>query len=210
MPVRFFKIGARSIINGDWDDYGHILQHGMTSHLPREGGLLALERTGPFIPPITFPGIGDVVLTSSAKDLLLSSRLSGFDVRPVRKTLTVELHWENWDWSRQEPEQYPDSGEPEDYILGQPDSASASAALGELWELSVPKTATVLRPQRIVRSYKELKLDLATWNGDDLIRSAGYGSILFTERARNWFTQHWSMYVEFFEFPTTESSEIDT
>ena len=210
MPDRFFRIEARSIIKGGWGDYGDILQHGMTSHLPREGDLLALERTGPFIPPITFPGIGDVVLTSGAKDLLQSSGLSGFDVRPVRKILTVELHWENWDWSAEEPEQYPDSGEPEDYILGQPDSPSASAALGDLWELYVPDTARILRPRQIVEDYEELKLDLATYDGNDLIRSSDFGSILFTERAKDWFTEHWSKYVEFLEFPTTESSDVAT
>jgi hypothetical protein len=206
MPTRFFKIEALPVFNGDWGDYGRILQHGMTSRLSREEGLLALERTGPFIPPITLPGIGDIVLTSAARESLEASGLRGFDFRPVRKVLIVELHWENWDLAAKEPQQFPDTGEPEDYILGQPNSPTASAELGELWEVVVPATATVLRPQRIVYSYKELKLDINTWNGSDLIRSTGYGSILFTQVARDWFTENWGEYVEFLEFPTTESS----
>ena len=165
---------------------------------------MALERTGPFILPITLPGIGDVVLTSAAKELLAASGLSGFDFRPVREILTVEQRWDNWNLNATEPEQFPESGEPEDYILGQPDSPSASAALGELWELFVPNTATVLRPQQIVQSYEELKLDLSTWDGSDLIRSSAYDSILFTERAKTWFLERWGKYVEFVEFPTTE------
>src|SRR5215469_4892002 len=116
MPPTFFKIEGRSIIKGEWGDYGHILQHGMAAHLPREGGLLSLERTGPFIPPITLPGIGEIVLTSAARKSLESSGLTGFDFRPVRKVLTVELHWENWNLNAEEPEQFPESGEPEDYI----------------------------------------------------------------------------------------------
>jgi len=207
MPVHFFTIEPRSIIKGNWGDYGDILQHGMTSHQPRDGDLLALERTGPYIPPITLPGIGDIVLTSVARASLETSGLSGFDFRPVRKMLTVELHWEKWDLNAEEPQQFPDSGEPEGYILGQPDSPSASKALGDLWELIVPNTATILRSQAIVHSYKELKLDINTWNGSDLIRSAGYGSMLFTERAANWFTGHWGDYVEFLKFPITESDE---
>jgi hypothetical protein len=67
MATDIFKIESRSIIPGEWGDYGHILQHGMASHSPRIGGRLALERTGPFIPPVTLPGIGDVVLDSHAR-----------------------------------------------------------------------------------------------------------------------------------------------
>lgn len=203
MPTGFFKIEARSVFKRDWGDYGDILQHGMASHLPGEEGLLALERTGPFILPITLPGIGDIVLTSAAKELLEGSGLRGFHFRPVRKVLTVELHWENWNLDAQEPEQFPDTGEPEDYILGQPNSPTASAELGELWEVVVPATATVIRPGPIVHSYKELKLDLGTWNGSDLIRSTDYGSVLFAQRAKDWFSERWGDYVEFLEFPTT-------
>jgi len=204
MSIHFFKIERRSIFNEKWGDYGDILQHGMTSHLPSQGGFLALERTGPFIPPITLPGIGDIVLTSAARESLDASGLSGFEFRPVHKVLTVELHWEDWDLNADAPQQFPDTGEPEDYILGKPNSPSASAALGELWELYVPAAATVLRPQPIVHSYGDLRLDIDTWNGCDLIRSTGYGSVLFTERARSWFAERWANYIEFLEFPTTE------
>ena len=202
MSARIFKIDRRSILPEGWGDYGDILQHGMTSHSPRKDGRLALERTGPFIPPITQPGIGDVVLTSPARQLLESSGLSGFSFRPVEKVLTVEVRWENWDLNAEQPPYFPDSGEPEDYILGQPDSPAASAALGELWELFVPNTATVLRPKAIVSSYRELLLDLSTWNGADLFRSEGYASILFTEPAREWFFDKWGNYLDFSEFPT--------
>jgi len=202
MATPIFRIDSRSIIPGEWGDYGDILQHGMASHSPRVGGLLALERTGPYIPPITLPGIGDVVLNSSARQLLESSGLSGFSFLPVEKVLTVELRWEKWDLTADEPPHFPDSGEPEDYILGQPDSPAASAALGELWEVLVPDTATILRPEGIVDSHTELRLDLSTWNGADLFRSNSYSSILFTERAREWFSNNWGKYVDFSEFPT--------
>jgi len=125
-------INGRPVTKPDWGDYGHILQHGMTAHLSRADNLLQLERTGPYIPPITFPGIGDVVLSSHAKQLLESSGLTGFGFRPVKKVLIVELHWDKWDWTADEPEQFPDSGEPEDYILGQQHNPSASAALSDV------------------------------------------------------------------------------
>src|SRR5258708_4824998 len=112
MAIHIFKIEERAIFTGDWGDYGHILQHGMAGHRPRGDGRLALERTGPYIPPITLPGIGEVVVTSAARQLLESSELTGFSFQPVDKVLTVELHWEDWDLSADEPPHFPDSGEP--------------------------------------------------------------------------------------------------
>jgi hypothetical protein len=92
MATIFFKIEGRSVIPGRWGDYGHILQHGMSSHLPRLDGKLSLERTGPYVPPVTLPGIGHIVLTSEAKELVETSGLSGFRFAAVEKTLIVELH----------------------------------------------------------------------------------------------------------------------
>jgi hypothetical protein len=201
--MNFFKISGRSISNEGWGDYGEFLQHGMTAHSSSADGRLTLERTGPYIPPVTLPGIGDIVLTSEARRHLETSGLSGFTFVPVEKMLIVELPWETWDLSAEEPAQFPESGEPEDYILGKPHSPTAAAALGDLWEIAVPLSVTILRPTPIVSSHRELRIDLSTWNGEDLIRSQGYGSILFSEPARDWFTKQWGKYVEFDPFPTT-------
>ncbi|HEY0760613.1 MAG TPA: hypothetical protein VGD59_15295 [Acidisarcina sp.] len=200
MAISFFRIEERSVIPGGWGDYGRILQHGMTAHARRIGGRLALERTGPYIPPITL-SLFDIVLTDEAKTLLESSGLTGFSFLPVEKKLIVELPWETWDLSAEEPPEYPESGEPEDYILGKPHSPSAAAALGELWEVVVPFTVEILRPAPIVSSYKELTIKLSTWDGSDLIRGREFGSILFSERARDWFSERWGEYVRFDSFP---------
>jgi hypothetical protein len=203
MAAKFYKIEGRPIIPRGWGDYGYILQHGMAAHMPIQGGKLRLERTGPYIPPISLPGIGEIVLTAQAKRHLDGSGLTGFSTETVEKVLIVELHWENWDLSAEEVPEYPESGEPEDYILGKAHSESASAALGELWEIVVPTTLTILRPRSIVSSYKELRIDVSTWTGADLVRSSDYGSVLFSEKARDWFSEHWSKYVAFDEFPTS-------
>jgi len=194
---KFFTIESAHLLPEGWGDYGFILQHGMAAHLPRVGGRLALERTGPYIPPITLPGIGDIVLTTAARQLLEASGLTGFGFLPVEKVLTVELRWESWDLAAKEPAQVPDSGEPEDYILGQSNSPEASAALGDLWEVSVRNTAA------IERVHDELRLDSTTWNGDDLFRGKAYGGTLFSQRARDWFCQNWGRYVDFTEVRAT-------
>ncbi len=205
MASIFFRMEAHSIISSGWGDYGDILEHGMTAHLPREDGMLSLERTGPYIAPITFPGLGDVVLTAPARANLEASGLSGFSFRPVVKKLIVDLHWEAWDLSADEPAEYPEGGEPENYILGRPHSPIATAAIGDLWELVVDKTATVIKPERKPRQpwsdfFKECRIDVSTWNGADIFRSQNFGSIFLSERGRDWFLNNFGLYVRVDEF----------
>src|SRR5688500_10646007 len=119
-----------------WGDYGGILMHGMTSHLPRTSeGLLQLERTAPYVPPITFPGIGDIVVTGEFRQRLVSSGLTGLGFMPVQKTRIVRLEWEHWNRKAEEPKHYPHTGEPEDYILGRRHDPKLAEAIGELWEV---------------------------------------------------------------------------
>jgi hypothetical protein len=200
MPPAFFKISERSIIPGDWGDYGDILQHGMGAHSARRDGRMQLERTGPYIPPVTFPGLKGFVLTSAARLLLESSRLTGCTFRPVDKKLIVELHWEEWNLNAPEPASYPETGEPEDYILGQPHSSEAAKQLGDLWEVVIPPTVNVLQSRSIVEFSKELTISSATWNGADIFASGDVGYTFFTERAQNWFSGNFGEYVVFEQF----------
>jgi len=126
---------------GPWGDYGRILIHGMSIHLPREDGLIQLERTGPFIPPITFPGAGDVVVTRELRVALEGSGLTGLGFGALIKQHIVRLEWESWDGDADEPAEYPEGGEPEDYILGRPHSASAANAMGILAGIAVADRA---------------------------------------------------------------------
>jgi hypothetical protein len=104
------------------------------------------------------------------------------------------------DLTAPEPPYYPESGEPEDHILGWTHSDSAAKALGDLWEVAVSPTAQIIRPKLAIKSYKDLQIDENTWCGDDLFRGNGFGGILFTTRARDWFSNAWDAYIEFEEF----------
>lgn len=199
MPPSFFKISAHSIIPGDWGDYGDILQQGMAGRTDGVGGCLELLRTGPYIPPITFPGIFEFVLTSEARALLEHSDLTGCSFRPVEKKLVVELRWENWDLDADEPLEYPESGEPEDYIYGKPHSPEAAAALGDLWEVVFSRTARVMKPDKpyTFDIDKEFLIDTSTWDGSDIFGSKDVDYVYFTERAQNWFFGQFGEYVDF-------------
>ncbi|MEX0642069.1 MAG: hypothetical protein WD468_05180 [Pirellulales bacterium] len=113
----------------------------------------ALVRTGPFVPPVSFP-IGHCVVTDSFRKELESSGLRGLAFAPVLKHHIVELHWEEWDRTKElEPWQLPESGL-EGYFLDHAHSPQAAAAMGHLWELCPPRLARITNDRP--------RLDLAT------------------------------------------------
>jgi hypothetical protein len=140
------------------------------------------------------------MLTSEARRMLESSGLTGFQFHPIRKTLIVDLPWHTWDLTAEQPAEYPDSGEPEDYILSRPHSPRLANELGDLWEIIVPFNVTVVRPSPIVDSYRDLHIDLTSWDGSDLLRGLEFGGILYSQRAKDWFAEQWGMYLDFDEF----------
>jgi hypothetical protein len=131
MTLQIFRLKNKP---GPWGDYGSILINGMTRHLSREGDMLQLERTGPYIPSVTMPGIHDLVLTDLAKQTV-SQLLPSLQFRPVEKVHIVYSNWHEWDCKSEEPLVYPDTGEPEDYILEQPHDPIVASELGDIWEV---------------------------------------------------------------------------
>ena len=182
-----------------WADYGDILFQGMTDHLPRRGGLLQLERTGPFMPPITFPGRGSIVVTDAAKRQLMSSGLIGFAFQPVLKARIVAYDdWRGWDRTRDEPNEYPASGEPENYILLRPHDETVATAVGDVWEIVVRQTACIIRGSTSVR------LVVDSWNGDDLFGADGVLTTYASRRARDWLCATFGAYVSLVPAPIAE------
>jgi hypothetical protein len=176
-----------------WGDYGDILAHGMSMHLGRnDDGIMQLERTGPYIAPITFPGAGDIVVTTQFRSALENSKLTGFTFKPVIKTLIVELHWESWDLSADEMQEDPEDGEPENFILGEPHSHAASEALGDLWELCLEGGIDAHREEG-----KFLGFRPETWNGLDFFKGRTTGYNCVSMKAKQWFDQNFGEHVKF-------------
>lgn len=142
-----------------WGDYGNILIHGMSGHLPRVEGRIQLERTGPFLPPITQPG--NVVVTDAVRRSL-EQALSGLVFRTAIKTRIVRLHWHTWDRATEEPAEYPSTGEPEDYLWERPHDPDLAEQLGPLWELVPSLVPTIQKRGRFNR---------AAYGGQDLVRA---------------------------------------
>lgn len=179
-PRRWYRLDRAE---PPWGDYGDILLAGMTRHQPRtREGLLQLERTGPFVPPITLAGPGDLLVTNAFRAELERSPLAGPGFRPVEKTRIVRLEWEYWDQSAGNPLEYPEGGEPEDYILSRPHDPELAAQIGPLWEVVLPGTGE--------RAEADLVRDLpATLH------------IYASQRAKGWLQQHAGDWLSFADSP---------
>jgi hypothetical protein len=124
-----------------WGDYGDILRHGLATDIEENGTLQAieLERTGPFVPPITFP-LGAVIVTDGFRRELDIARFSGLDFVPVRLAKVVRIDWPSWDSDAPNPGQYPAGGEPENYILRRRHAPNLATQMPTLWGWRVPQT----------------------------------------------------------------------
>ncbi len=189
-----------------WGDYADILLSGLTSQ-PRKDGRIQLERTGPFVPPISMP-TGAIVVTDEFRGLLESSGLTGFAFQPVIKSRIVHLEWQNWDRTAEEPEEYPATGEPEDYVLGRPHSPDIAEKIGKLWELCLEDHAEAALVPRDPSKWglvewapfdatHDIFVMLSSWDGADWFRTKAVGCTYVSEKAKTWLEQRVSEWVSF-------------
>jgi hypothetical protein len=193
--VKFYHLGSIRL----WGDYGHILVNGMTEE---KDGQLQLKRTGPFVPPITFPGLSDLVVTDGFKKVLESLDIGSFECRPVLKARIVTLRWERFDRDATEPPIRPKNGEPEEYILARPHSPSVAKAMGELWQVVLRDGAIVDTDIKRAPWDYDVRVHARTWNGDHLFYGkkpdAYFGRwILVTEKGKEWLEHHVGDWVRF-------------
>lgn len=171
-----------------WDEYGEVLLAGLTERLPREGGRLQLERTGPFVPPIAVSG-DNIIVTDAFRRQLEDSGLTGISFRPVIKRRIVHLDWSDWDREAEEPAELPESGDPDDYLLDRPHDPDLAEAIGDLWEVVSEAHAELERVPFGPNPWQaRIYLRLDSWDGTDWFKSAGYGFTYLSARARAWLT----------------------
>ncbi len=171
-----------------WGDYGDALFHGYVEYDDASQSFL-VSRAGPFVPPVSQP-FNAILLTDALRLSLLNSGLSGFTLQPVVKQKIVDIDWQQWDLTAPEPDEYPDSGVPEDYIAEGEHSPLLAEKMGALWVLNVGGAARVERERSIVRSNQELRLVLASTHGLDFVRSLDVGYCFVSERAKIWLSAH--------------------
>ncbi len=196
--MKFYIIKQNSL----WGDYGSILAHGMAAHLPRRDGLLRLERTAPFVSPLTLPGLGAIVVTQAAHERMERREIPGVSFLPVLKARIVEYHWEHWDRSLAAPVEYPEGGEPEGYILDRPHSPAFAEQLPEFWEVTLPQDAS-LKSVRVGRGAYDYFLDPSEWKGSPLFHPTGKLHILATEELKPFLEEIGGEWITFQEVTLT-------
>lgn len=182
-----------------WGDYGDILLHGMSCHIGRtSAGTIQLERTGPYVPPISFPGIGDIVVTDEFRTRLKDSGLRGFTFAPVKLARIVKYNWHLWNPSADEPQEYPKGGEPESYILARRHSPLLAAQIGPLWELVPKRGVRHVWVKSAKESWKsDIFLESGSLRGLDFFRANNTGYNYVSKRAKDWLEANAKEHVSF-------------
>ena len=136
--MEFFRLTPRP---HRWGAYGHVLVHGLATRDERSQ-LIRLARTGPWVPPISFPGAGAVVLrVRFAGQLEAAGLLPRLIFDPVIVDRAVDLPWHEWDPTDDEPALYPISDNPDDYVLKGRHSHATLLELPQLLELVLEPSA---------------------------------------------------------------------
>jgi hypothetical protein len=181
----YYKLGAGT---APWGDYGGILWNGL-AETRKEGGdpRVVVSRTGPFVPPVSHP-FGNIIVTDSFRRLLLAEQFSGLSFDAVEYAKVVRIGWEDWDATAEEPELYPDTGEPEGYVLDGVHDEQLLAAMPRLWVWNVAPTKDLQ-----IRGSRTFRRELHP--GTDVARD---GFIIWaSERMKLWLAEHAGKWVSF-------------
>jgi hypothetical protein len=122
-----------------WGDYGSALING---HCDRDEttGRYVVDRVGPFVPPLMLPFFGcdtPVLMPQTVADAV-RKRFPSVSVEPVIVRKVVHLDWHRWDLDAEWMKVRPKEGEPENYILEKPHSATAGSKMEPVVSLRLP------------------------------------------------------------------------
>ncbi len=188
-----------------WGDYGSILARGLGTKRDMKTGHLLLERAGPFAPPMMFTHescVGFIVLvTQSFREKLEAASFGEMTFRPTIKKHIVSVAWETWDRQARLPSVLPNSGEPEEYVLGQEHSEQAAAEMEEIWEFSAPVLPCEIQKRERLRAfYYRWFVTAPKGEHKGLFRPPGSGHVLFVdESGRRWFEREGAGWIDFDE-----------
>jgi hypothetical protein len=192
-----------------WGDYGNVLTHGLSAHLPRRDGHIQLERVGPFVPSISFPA-WDVVVTEATRSALLEAGIVGPTFNSVIKAKVVVLPWEAWDRGSRMPPYVPPSRAPEDYVLEGTHDPATALEIGPLWELGGPTfgTGTRERISKHPRRYRTT-VTLSEPVEADFFRVNGVRHLFVSSTARSWLERRYGECVDFEEVVVVWRSDLE-
>jgi hypothetical protein len=201
--MRFFSVHQADFC----DESKKVLVEGYAWH---EECALLLDRTGPFVPPITFPGDA-VVATAAFRQAMEASGLFVNAFRPVTYHHVVEYHWNDLLSPERCPSSLPPIGDLMDYLEKQPHSPSIARQSGDLWEVVLSEGASLddYSPLPIEVWSGTLVVHPETWNGTHLFNGLGSHSPICTEECKDWLADGAAEWVAFEELLTKRPPACD-
>jgi hypothetical protein len=171
-----------------WGDYGDILWNGWTEEAEECGtSKILVSRTGPFVPPITLP-FGRVLVTSEFRKKLAAEGFSGLSFVPTEYQKVVHIPWEQWDTNAPEPASYPDTSEPEGYLLEGAHDERLARTMPRLWAWNVVPTIGLQ-----VQGSNNFRRELHP--GTDVARE--YFVFWISERMKRWLEENAGAWLSF-------------
>ncbi len=179
--MNFFRVNGPEL----WGDYGRLLAGGIARRGASESAPFNLFRTGPFIPPISFP-FRHVVVSQDFRIKIENAGLFSFTYQQVVKKHIAKLHWERWDLSADEPKKYPRGGEPEGYILNRWHSRSTAKKMGDIWELVLEHGADTATKKIDGERRKRVMVNPSSWDGQHFFQSKTQGWKIVSAEGADW------------------------
>jgi len=186
-----------------WGSMGNILIHGFLwdEHFP---DVYELVRTGPFVPPISFPS-GYCAITDAVKEELKTMGFSGVELSELPLGKVVESDWhlrdrtQDFDYSLVSDDD--EISESEDLILVPEHCPDMAKGMPKMW---------LLRGVQVHFEWESYSDDLKTlsWTQSELngwdFCSPSDSIVFVSQRAKAWLQDRYGTWVEFEEFPIVE------
>jgi len=188
-----------------WGDYGVTLLEGFTCDLDESRA--AIERTGPFAPPIIISS-GHLIVTDTVKRSIQSLDLRGVSFRKCVKQRIVDILWTDWD-PKEAPKTYPAGGEPENYIWRRKHNERLAMLMPDLWEIVIPADGAIVGRITKRKSTTHILFE-NTWNQADIFRAEKHCSdIFFTQEAKEEIKNLASGYLKFRKFRSKMGTDAE-
>ena len=203
--MSIFVIQNRNLFNSD---YGDVLIRGCAPRNDADG-LLHLMRAGPFVPPVFIAGPGDHLLVSTTfRRTLENSGFTDIGFLPTVYDKIVNIPWHTWDLQAAEPNWYPESGEPDDYLFAEPHNEELAATMEKSWEVVLARP-----PCNVAGDLTNLIAELEDgFEYPELFYGSRYASRravpLVGTAGKKWFSENGGDWVGFREIATTRSNTV--
>lgn len=174
-----------------WGDYGNTLFSGLLKILDKDYEELdfpELQRTGPYIPEIFIANSRNLILKDDIKKGIEKAEILGIKkFKKVLKKKIVDIDWHTWDLDAKEPKYYPESGEPENYILKKKNDFSLINSTPELWELDMIQEHTICKVSQQIDNIGYTDIALMESPKYDIFSPRNMNFIIISEKLKQLF-----------------------